>query len=267
VITRLFFAALLGAVIGGAELAACYRDRPATAVLSPSGLMYVLVNAAASVIALIAVETVGWRFGLPAFAPPASLYFVQVMAAGLGAAALFRMSFTLAQDRNISLGPIAVLHGMLKIVDGALERKRALSRLSHNDLAGLSFIRDHAALTELCCHALRRFELAEAQRLGELASDLRAREDLTDADKLDCFGLELTRLVGERALRKAADRLRDRPQTDDEPPERLRDERAGASRRSVVPEPIVPRPAEEARGSSRLVGSSGGRLPRRSVRD
>jgi hypothetical protein len=199
VITRLFFAALLGGVIGVAELAACYRDRPATAVLSPSGLMYVLVNAAASVIALVAIETVGWRFGLPPFAPPASLYFVQVMAAGLGAAALFRMSFTLAQDRNISLGPIAVLHGMLKIVDGALERKRALSRLSHNDLAGLSFIRDHAALTELCCHALQRFQLAEAQRLGELASDLGAREDLTDADKLDCFGLELTRLVGERA--------------------------------------------------------------------
>lgn len=264
-ITRLFFAALLGGVIGVAELAACYRDRPATAVLSPSGLMYVLVNAAASVIALVAIETVGWRFGLPPFAPPASLYFVQVMAAGLGAAALFRMSFTLAQDRNISLGPIAVLHGMLKIVDGALERKRALSRLSHNDLAGLSFVRDHAALTELCCHALQRFELSEAQRLGELASDLGAREDLTDADKLDCFGLELTRLVGERALRKAADRLRDRP--GDEPPERLRDERAAGSRRPAVPEPIVPKAADEARASSRLVGSSSGRLPRRSARD
>ena len=265
-ITRLFFAALLGGVIGGAELAACYRDRPVTAVLSPSGLMYVLVNAAASVIALIAVETMGWRFGLPDFAPPASLYFVQVMAAALGAAALFRMSFTLAQDRNISLGPIAVLHGMLKIVDGALERKRALSRLSHNDLAGLSFDRDHAALTELCCHALQQYELAEAQRLGELANDLRRREDLTDADKLDCFGLELTRLVGERALRKAADRLRDRSDGE-EPPERAHDDRAVSARRLPGPEPIVPRPAEESRPSSRLAAGSSGRLPRRSARD
>lgn len=209
-IVTLLFAALLGGVIGGAELVARYRDKPSSAVLSPSGLLYVFVNASASLLALVAVEAAGWRFGLPAEAPAASGHVVQVMAAGLGAAALFRVSFTLAQDKGISFGPISILHGMLKIVDAALERKRALSRLSHNDLSGLSFIRDHAALTELCCHALQRFDLAEAQRLGELAADLRSREDLTDADKLDCFGLELCRLVGERALRKAADRLRDR---------------------------------------------------------
>jgi hypothetical protein len=215
VIIRLCCAAVLGGLIGGAELAAHYRDRPGAAVLAPSGLMYILVNAAASAIALIAVETAGWRFGLPEPAPPTGVYVVQVLAAGLGAAALFRVSFALAHDRSINLGPIAILHGMLRIVDAALERKRALSRLAHNDLAGLSFARDHAALTELCCHALQRFELAEAQRLGELASDLSRRDDLTDADKLDCFGLELTRLVGERALRTAAERLRDRPLTEE----------------------------------------------------
>jgi hypothetical protein len=291
VITRLLCAAILGGVIGGAELAARYRDRPAAAVLSPSGVMYVLVNAAASAIALIAIETVGWRFGLPEPAPPVSVYFVQVMAAGLGAAALFRVSFALAHDTGVSLGPIAILHGMLKIVDGALERKRALSRLAHNDLAGLSFARDHAALTELCCHALQRFELAEAQRLGELASDLSRRGDLTDADKLDCFGLELTRLVGERALRKAAERLRDRPR-DAEPqvaeivegaaertgagldvadraPQRAAEvppeERRGEPRRPGVPEPVGAPRGEGPRGSSRLAGASGGRLPRRSA--
>ncbi len=209
-IVQLVCAALLGGVIGGAELAARYRDKPASAILSPSGLLYVFVNATAAVIALVAVAAARLRFGLPVDAPPASALVVQVLAAGIGSAAVFRASFTLAQDRGISLGPILLLHGLLKIVDGALERKRALSRLSHNDLVNLSFARDHAALAELCCHALPRFELAEAQRLGELAADLRARTDLTDADKLDCFGLELCRLVGERALRKAADRLRDR---------------------------------------------------------
>jgi hypothetical protein len=216
VIVRLLFAALLGGVIGAAELVARYRDKPSSAVFSPSGLLYVFVNASASMLALVAVEATGWRFGLPLGVPPVSEYVVRVMAAGLGAAALFRTSFTLAQDKGISFGPISILHGMLKIVDAALERKRALSRLSHNDLAGLSFVRAHAALAELCCHALQRFDLAEAQRLGELAADLRAREDLTDADKLDCFGLELSRLVGERALRKAADRLRDRADGSDE---------------------------------------------------
>jgi hypothetical protein len=223
-IITLFCAAVLGGLIGGAELVARYRDRPGQAVLSPSGLIYVFVNAAASVIALVVIETAGLRFGLPETVPALSLYVVQVMTAGLGSAALFRTSFTLAQDRGISMGPISLLHGVLKIVDGAMDRKRALSRLSGNELEGLSFARDHAALAELCCHALPRFDLAEAQRLGELAADLRARDDLTDADKLDCFGLELSWLVGERALGKAAARLRSRPEPDDELQEWLRAE-------------------------------------------
>jgi hypothetical protein len=214
-IITLLCAALLGGVIGAAELVTCYRDRPGQAVLSPSGLIYIFLNATAAVAALVAVETFGFRFGLPETMSSVSIHVVQVMTAALGSAALFRSSFTLAQDRGITMGPISLLHGILKIVDGAMNRKRALSRLSGNELDGLSFARDHAALAELCCHALPRFDLAEAQRLGELAADLRACDDLTDADKLDCFGLELSRLVGERALGKAATRLRDRPVADD----------------------------------------------------
>jgi hypothetical protein len=150
----------------------------------------------------------------------------------------------IAQDKGVSIGPILLLSSLLKIVDAAMDRKRALSRLSTNDLHGLSFANDHAALAELCSHAIWRYDLAEAQRLGELAADLRARDDLTDADKLDCFGLELTRLVGERALRKAADRLRDRPTVEE------------------VPATVEEVPEEEGDFASRLGG--GRRLARRS---
>ncbi|MFL6056884.1 MAG: hypothetical protein ACJ72W_28895 [Actinoallomurus sp.] len=210
-VARMLFAALFGAVIGVAELVGRYQDKPAAAVFSPSGMLYVIVNASASTLALIMAESMGWRFALPQGAPPIGADVAQVMAAAIGSAAVFRSSFMIAQDKGISIGPILLLSGLLKIVDAAMDRKRALSRLAGNDLHGLSFARDHAALAELCSHALRRYDLAEAQRLGELAADLRARDDLTDADKLDCFGLELSRLVGERALRRAADRLRDRP--------------------------------------------------------
>ncbi|HEU5160399.1 MAG TPA: hypothetical protein VFU43_25600 [Streptosporangiaceae bacterium] len=223
-IVNLLCAAMLGGLIGGAELVACYRDRPGQAVLSPSGLMYVFVNAVAALIALVAIDATGFQFGLPDSAPLVSLYVVQVVTAGLGSAALMRTSFTLAQDRGINTGPISLLHGVLKIVDAAMARKRALSRLSGNELEGLSFARDHAALAQLACHALPRFDLAEAQRLGELAADLLARDDLTDADKLDCFGLELSWLVGERALAKAAARLRTRPEPAGPPREETRDE-------------------------------------------
>jgi hypothetical protein len=160
----------------------------------------------------------------------------------------------IAQDKGVSIGPILLLAGLLKIVDAAMDRKRALSRLSTNDLAGLSFANDHAALAELCSHAIRRYELSEAQRLGELAADLRSRDDLTDADKLDCFGLELSRLVGERALRKAAERLRDRPDLEEVP---------AAAPAAVVEEVVSAAVAEEeTEFASRLGGSR--RLARRS---
>lgn len=253
-VARMLFAALLGALIGGAELVGRYQDKPAAAVFSPSGLLYIAVNASASTTALITAEAMGWGFALPAGAPANGAAVAQVMAAAVGSAAIFRSSFMIAQDKGVSIGPILLLSGLLKIVDAAMDRKRALSRLSTNDLAGLSFAGDHAALAELCSHAIRRYELAEAQRLGELAADLRARDDLTDADKLDCFGLELSRLVGERALRKAAERLRDRP------------ELAEAPAPAAVVEEVVTAAAtsgeEESEFASRLGGSR--RLARRS---
>ncbi|MFA1540541.1 hypothetical protein [Actinomadura monticuli] len=261
---EMLFAALIGGAIGLAELVARYRDKPFSALLSPGGLLFVFVNGSASIVALIAVTAADWTFGLPDTTPPASLMVVRVIAAGLGSAAVLRMSFAPAQSRAAGAGPISVLNGILRIADGELERKRALSRLSRNDLAGLSFERDHAALAELCCHLMREFDLSEAQRLGGLAAELSHRDDLTDADKLDCWGLELTRLVGERALRQAARRLRDRPR--DEPRPTVPDERAPAPD-TDHPVETVPPPRPPVAKTSRLAPSANGRTERKSFSD
>ncbi|GGU92882.1 hypothetical protein GCM10010182_05310 [Actinomadura cremea] len=268
----MLLAALIGGAIGIAELVARYRDKPFAAVLSPGGLLFVLVNVSAAVVALIMVTAAGWTFGLPAAMPEAAVV-VRVMAAGLGSAAVLRMSISPAQSKGGGTGPIAVLNGILRMAEGELERKRALSRLSHNDLSGLSFERDHAALAELCCHLMREFDLAEAQRLGGLAAELSDRDDLTDADKLDCWGLELTRLVGERALRQAARRLRDRPREEPRPaaaePERpaapetdqeYAMEPAGAGQIRPPSKPVPSKP-------SRLAAGAGGRVERKSFGD
>ncbi|GAA4239738.1 hypothetical protein GCM10022254_61180 [Actinomadura meridiana] len=261
---EMFLAAVVGGSIGLAELVARYRDKPVAALLSPAGLLYVFVNACASVVALIAVTASGWTFGLPPATPTSSLLVIRVIVAGIGAAAVLRMSFAPAHGRAMGTGPIVLLNGVLRIADSELERKRALSRLSHNDLAGLSFERDHAALAELCCHLMREFDLAEAQRLGGLAAELSDRDDLTDADKLDCWGLELTRLVGERALRQAARRLRDRPRAEPTPP--APEEPAAPA---VEPEyametaPVRPPIAK----ASRLAASTNGRSERKPFGD
>ncbi|QKW33043.1 hypothetical protein HUT06_02495 [Actinomadura sp. NAK00032] len=261
---EMLLAALIGGAIGLAELVARYRDKPVSAALSPGGLLFVFVNASASIVALIAITAAGWTFGLPDTTPLASIMVVRVIAAGLGSAAVLRMSFAPAQSQAAGTGPVSLLNGILRLTDGELERKRALSRLSHNDLSGLSFERDHAALAELCCHLMREFDLAEAQRLGGLAAELSSRDDLTDADKLDCWGLELTRLVGERALRQAARRLRDRPRDEPRPAEPA--EPAPAPDTDHLVE-TVPPPRSPIAKTSRLAASTGGRTERKSFSD
>ena len=261
---EMLLAALIGGAIGLAELVARYRDKPVAALVSPGGLLFVFVNASASIVALIAVTAAGWTFGLPDTTPPASLMVVRVIAAGIGSAAVLRMSFAPAQSKAVGAGPVSLLNGILRVTDGELERKRALSRLSHNDLADLSFERDHAALAELCCHLMREFDLSEAQRLGGLAAELSHRDDLTDADKLDCWGLELTRLVGERALRQAARRLRDRPR--DEPRPAAPEQRAPAPDTDHLVE-TVPPPRPPVAKASRLAASTNGRPERKSFSD
>src|SRR4051794_41676287 len=68
-VARMLFAALLGALIGGAELVGRYQDKPASAGFSPSGLLYIAVNASASTAALIAAQAMGWGLALPDGAP------------------------------------------------------------------------------------------------------------------------------------------------------------------------------------------------------
>ncbi|WP_030170247.1 hypothetical protein [Spirillospora albida] len=271
-ITEMLLAALIGGAIGVAELVGHYRDKPLAAVLSPGGLLFLFVNTGASVVALIVVTAAGWTFGLPETMPPTTLVVTQVMAAGVGSAAMLRMSFAPARGRTSGAGPIALLNGIIRIADTELERKRALSRLSHNDLEGLSFERDHAALAELCCHLMREFDLAEAQRLGGLAADLSNRGDLTDADKLDCWGLELTRLVGERALRQAARRLRERPQEEThrtllEEDDRLAPVAPQYDYPDPVPASVPPARAPLSKTTSRLASGANGRSERKSFSD
>src|SRR5690606_11526326 len=128
---EMLLAALIGGAIGLAELVARYRDKPVTALVSPGGLLFVFVSASAAIVALVAVTASGWTFGLPPTTPPARLAVIQVMTAGVGSAALLRMSFGPAHSRSTGTGPVALLNGILRLADGELERKRALSRLSH----------------------------------------------------------------------------------------------------------------------------------------
>jgi len=218
---QLLVVGVLGAVVGATELGARYRDDPAAALRTLPGVMYVTVNAAAAVAALVIVQAFGWTFGLARTASTLQVHVLQVLVAGLGSAALFRSSlFTVRQgSQEIGIGPSALLTGLLEQVEHGVDRQRALDRLRRDDLAGLSFDHDYVALTELCTGALQNPNKADAQALGELAARLKGEPDLSDADKLDCFALKLLTLVGPKAIRAAAERLRIRHSTESGDPD------------------------------------------------
>ena len=211
-IWQLLVAGLLGGAVGATELAARYRDDPVAALRTLPGVVYVIVNIAAAVAALVIVKAFGWTFGLASDASALQVQVVQVLVAGVGSAALFRSSlFTVHQgDQEIGIGPSALLASLLGLVDRGVDRQRALERLGRDDLAGLSFDRDYVALTELCTGALQNLDKAEAQGIGELAARLKEEPGLSDTVKLDCFALEMLTLVGPKAIQAAAQRLRER---------------------------------------------------------
>lgn len=99
--------ALLGGLVGAGELSSRYRDAPGRALYTRPVLFYILLNIAASVIALALTHTFGWTFGASGKPGDATVRWTQVLVAGIGAMALFRTSlFTVrAGDRDIAVGP------------------------------------------------------------------------------------------------------------------------------------------------------------------
>src|ERR1022692_3482750 len=96
--------ALLGALVGGAELVSRYRDAPHAAVYTRPALVYVALNVTASVLALALIRGYGWTFN----ATGASQRWTQVLVGGVGAMALFRTSLFMvrAGDRDIGVGQL-----------------------------------------------------------------------------------------------------------------------------------------------------------------
>lgn len=83
-------AAGLGALSGSSDLVSRFRENPGRAVTTTPGILYLLLNALASVAALYAIHVFGWTFG----ASGAGVPVTQVLVAGLAALALFKTSLT-----------------------------------------------------------------------------------------------------------------------------------------------------------------------------
>jgi hypothetical protein len=203
--------AILGALVGSAELVSRYRDAPARAVLNLPATIYIALNVCASLAALFLIHVYDWRFGLSSTG--AALHWAQIGVAGTGAMALFRSSlFTVhAGDRDIGVGPSSFLQIFRDASDRAVDRLRAKARGDQVSklMAGIDFSKAFAGLPPYCLALMQNVSAEDQVALTKSLSSLAGTAEI-DADiKVRILGLQLMNLVGFNVLSAAVDSLRE----------------------------------------------------------
>jgi hypothetical protein len=202
--------ALLGALVGGGELIARYRDAPARALHNLPAYCYVALNALASLAALKLTHIFGWTFG--ASASTGAAPWTQILVAGTGAMALFRSSlFTIhVGDKDVGVGPIAFLQIFRDATDRAVDRLRAKARSDQvaKIMEGLSYAKASAGLPPYCLALMQNVPSDEQVSLTKSLT-LLDEAQIDEAVKVRILGLQLMNLVGPSVLTAAVASLRD----------------------------------------------------------
>ena len=208
VILEYLVAAFLGGMISSAEIISRYKDEPDSALRTWPSFFYMLLNAAASTIALGAIRIFGWTFGID---NPMAVGLVQVAVAGIGAMAILRASFfsVTIEDEVIPVGFGRFLDVLLGSVDRAVDRKRAEERgkAVMEIMENVSFQKAYQALPSYCLALLQNLPQADQDQLGKKIGLLFNSTDISPRVKSFLLGLALLNLVGESVLRSAVKNL------------------------------------------------------------
>jgi len=206
----------LGAGVGASEILSRYRDAPARALANQFGVAYVLVNGIAAGAALGLLHVFDVRFGMD----PASdrLRWVRVLAAGTAAMAVLRSSlFTVrAGNEDIRVGGDAFLNVLLRAIDDAIDRKRAVTvlRKASEQMAAVSFVDAAKNLPGHCFAAMRSLSVVDQNLFAADLEKLRA-SSADDSVKARQLGVLLIKLVGEEvfvsAVKELGDEIKHRP--------------------------------------------------------
>jgi hypothetical protein len=201
--------AVLGLLVGAAELVSRYKDAPAGALRSGAAIFYMALNVAACLIALALIRVFGWKFGLTVGG--AALRWTQVGVAGTGAMALFRTSlFTVhAGERDVDVGPGSFLQIFRDAADRATDRLRARARGEQVSklMEGISYEKASHGLTTYCLALMQNVSDEEQLALNKSLALLNGA-DIDPAIKVRILGLNLLNVVGPNVLTAAVDSLR-----------------------------------------------------------
>ena len=201
-------AALLGVLVGLAELVSRYRDAPQSALYNRPAVLYLALNGAASGLALALIRAYGWTFGAAAD----TVRWTRLLVAGVGAMALFRTSlFTVrAGDRDIGVGPALFLQILRDAVDREVDRLRARDRVQQVGklMDGIDYAKASAGLIPYCLTLMQNVPDDEQQKLVHSVKLLDA-DTIDPAIKVRILGLFLMNVVGPDVLAVAVGAFRE----------------------------------------------------------
>jgi hypothetical protein len=202
--------AALGALVGSGELVSRYRDAPAGALRTGPALFYILINIAASIVALFVIHVFNWHFGVTSGDP--AVRWTQVGIAGTGAMALFRSSlFTVhVGDRDIAVGPSSFLQVFRDAADRGVDRLRAQARGATvaKLMEAIDYAKAFEGLPPYCLALMQNVPDEDQQRMLHALALLDKDQSIDTAIKVRILGLQLMNVVGPNVLTAAVESLR-----------------------------------------------------------
>ncbi|MBI5948473.1 MAG: hypothetical protein HY875_10065 [Chloroflexi bacterium] len=147
---------VIGLAVGAAETLTRHRGRSFDVLWSWWSAVYILLNAAISLVALFGIRRLGWDFGLDDGSPER---WAQVSAAGFGAMTLLRSSVVLAREESgndIGIGPAGIVQIVLDRIDHAIatERIEEVARQARELMADVDYEKAHKDLPVQCANLL-----------------------------------------------------------------------------------------------------------------
>ncbi|MCG8504454.1 MAG: hypothetical protein MI755_07600 [Sphingomonadales bacterium] len=211
-----YLVAILGLLLGTAELMGRYRDDPVRIFKCFYAWVYVSINAVLAVISLILIQKLGLSFVPdPANSTPADAGRIyDIIAAGFGGAAFFRSSVmkTKHGDTDIAIGPAIVIDTMLKVTDREVDRFRAQQRAQDiaKLMSGINLDQASRLVIPFCIALMQNVGAAEREKLQQSVLSLGKDTNIDSKTKPMILGLRLVDMVGFGVLESAVTALRDK---------------------------------------------------------
>lgn len=226
--------ALASGTVGALEVTERFTDEPLKALRTIPAAVYVAVNVAAGIVALLLIRLVGLEFS--ATTDVEVQRWAQVIVAGIGAVVILRSVVFVSPGDGRTFGIGGLIERLLMQTEIHIARKRGPDRVQvvEDAAEGLTYAQAQTALGAIALSVVRNASDAASQELAQAQKSIEDSGE-TDGVKLWMLCSAVLNFGGEETLRKSAEQLRE-----------LSEGSAGAPHAEP---PVKPPPAKARQGS------------------